>query len=315
MKPPTKDWSSQHQSPTCKSCLFQTSGVLIQTPPRGKLLVRNQYSSWGVLWPTRYKDLRSLKSISSWEGWKVYPHHPLQTCQVGLLLNCPKFKMGSASQSYVQGHFHQHVSKLLSEKKKKSIKDLKASSVFPFGERVVNGNMINNYTNSKFPSPNTLKALQPLPPALSLWVFWFKFHCGIRLYCGLGFTSHFLFFWPWRVSAPELESTLSTLSCDIRLSSSSRWQCLETNKKSPVRSKSISRIPCSTPRDRDTCLGGATSKPTRWYNTKRKSLTNSDKIEAKKGWQAFKNQCCLINGKQRGSYYNCTVTFSFHSIF
>lgn len=286
MKPPTKDWSSQHQSPTCKSCLFQTSGVLIQTPPRGKLLVRNQYSSWGVLWPTRYKDLRSLKSISSWEGWKVYPHHPLQTCQVGLLRNCPKFKMGSTSQSSVQGHFHQHLSKLLSEKKKKSIKDLKASSVFPFGERVVNGNMINNYTNSKFPSPNTLKALQPLPPALSLWVFWFKFHCGIRLYCGLGFTSYFLFFfWPWRVSAPELESTLSTLSCDIRSSSSSRWQCLETNKKSPARSKSISRIPCSTPRDRDMWLGGGAQHqnvPDAITQRGNLLLTLSHKIETKR---------------------------------
>lgn len=106
MKPPTRDWSSGHQSHWCKSSLFQTSGVLIQASPRGELLVRNRYSSWrgGVLWPTFYKDLRGLKSISSRKGWKVYPHHPLQTCQVRLLRNCAKFKLGLLSQSYTQGH-------------------------------------------------------------------------------------------------------------------------------------------------------------------------------------------------------------------
>lgn len=46
MKPPTRDWSSGHQSHWCKSSLFQTSGVLIQASPRGELLVRNRYSSW-----------------------------------------------------------------------------------------------------------------------------------------------------------------------------------------------------------------------------------------------------------------------------
>lgn len=108
MKPPTRDWSSGHQSHWCKSSLFQTSGVLIQASPRGELLVRNRYSSWrggwGVLWPTFYKDLRGLQSISSQKGWKVYPHHPLQTCQVRLLRNCAKFKLGLLSQSYTQGH-------------------------------------------------------------------------------------------------------------------------------------------------------------------------------------------------------------------
>lgn len=94
IKPPNKDWSSEHQSPSHKSSLFQTSGVLIQNPPTGELLVRNQYSSWGVLWPSLYKDQWSLKSIFSWRSWKVYPHYPPQTYQVGFLCNCIRFKMG-----------------------------------------------------------------------------------------------------------------------------------------------------------------------------------------------------------------------------
>ena len=64
MKPPTKDWSSQHQSPSCKSSLFQTSGVLIQTFPRGQVLVRNQYSSWGG---TLTHPLQRPADV-----WKVY---------------------------------------------------------------------------------------------------------------------------------------------------------------------------------------------------------------------------------------------------
>lgn len=83
MKPATKDWSSEHQSPWCKSSLFQTSGLLIQTTLRGELLVRNQYASWGVLWPTLHKDTSSLKSISSWEGWKVEVYTPFSTDWAG----------------------------------------------------------------------------------------------------------------------------------------------------------------------------------------------------------------------------------------
>lgn len=93
-------------------------------------------------------------------------------------------------------------------------------SMFPIGVRVVNGNMINNYTNSKFPSLNTPQAPQPLPPVLSLCrVFWFKFHCSIRQCYAVLVSPPTSFFWPWRVSAPELDSALSTPSCDIRLSS------------------------------------------------------------------------------------------------
>lgn len=204
MKPPTKDWSSEHQSASCKSSLFQTSRVLIQTPPSGELLVRNQYSSWGVLWPTLHKDQWSLKSSTAWKGWKVYLQHPLQTCQVGLLCNLPWFKGGSLSQSYTQG--------LLSTCRSwvhfiKSQSGTWMSSVFPPEVRVVNGNMINNYTSSKFPSPNTPRDLQPLPlPCHSAEYF------GSSSTAASGCVAVLVspptsFFWPWRVSAPELEST------------------------------------------------------------------------------------------------------------
>lgn len=190
MKPPTKDWSSEHQSPSCKSSLFQTSGVLIQTPPRGELLVRNQYSSWGVLWPTLYKDPWSLKKYLSWKRVEKFIRSILyRPARWASYATVSKFRTGSPSQSYIQGHFNICKSCFYFEKK---INHLKASHCFQL--RVVNGNMINNYTNSNFPSPDTPQALQPLPPVLSLCrVFWFKFHCGIRLCCGLGFTSHFLF--------------------------------------------------------------------------------------------------------------------------
>lgn len=100
IKPPTKDWSSEHQSPSHKSRLFQTSGVLIQNPPRGELLVRNQYSTWGgtlahllqrPVKSEKHKGLKSLSVLSS-------------TDMPGGLLMQQRFKMGSSSQSWVQGH-------------------------------------------------------------------------------------------------------------------------------------------------------------------------------------------------------------------
>lgn len=127
-----------------------------------------------------------------------------------------------------------------------------SSSMFPIGVRVVNGNIINNYTNSKFPSLNTPQAPQPLPPVLSLCrVFWFKFHCSIRQCFAVLVsppTSFFLAltcFRPW-IRLSSFHSELWYQAVFLLLS------CSETNKKSPVRSKSISQILHSRPRDRDT---------------------------------------------------------------
>lgn len=124
--------------------------------------------------------------------------------------------------------------------------------MFPVGVRVVNGNMINNYTNSKFPLPNTPQALQPLPLPCHSVEYFGSSSTAASGCVAVSVSPPTSFFWPWRVSAPELESTLSTLSCDIRPSSFSCRQCSETNKKSPVRSKSISQILRSRPRDEDT---------------------------------------------------------------
>lgn len=248
MKPPTKDWSSEHQSPSCKSSLFQTSGVLIQTPPRGELLVRNQYSSWGVLWPTLYKDSWSLKNISSWKGWKVYPRHPLQTArwasyasvQSSKQVHRPKVTFKDTS-ACVRAAF---------TSEKKINEGPERSSMFPAGVRVVNGNMINNYSN--FPSPNTAQALQPLPLPCHSVEYFGSSSTAASGCVAVSVSPPTSFFWPWRVSVPELESTLSTLSCDIRPSSFSCRQRSETNKKSPMRSKSISQILRCRPHDRDT---------------------------------------------------------------
>lgn len=87
MKPPTKHWSSGHQSHSCKSTLFQTSGVLIQTLPGGELLVRNQYSSWGwggVGGTLTHHLQRPVKSVKNFcvDGLKSLPT-PSSTDQPG----------------------------------------------------------------------------------------------------------------------------------------------------------------------------------------------------------------------------------------
>lgn len=143
----------------------------------------------------------------------------------------------------------QHVFEL---KKKKINQGPESNSVFPIEMRVVNGNMINNHTNSKFPSPNTPQALQSLPLPCHSAEYFGSSSTAASGCVAVSVSPPTSFFWPWRVSAPELESTLSTPSCDIRPSSFSCQQCSETNKKSPVRSKSISQILRSRPRDRDT---------------------------------------------------------------
>lgn len=142
--------------------------------------------------------------------------------------------------------------------------------MFPTGVRVADVNMINNDTTIS--SQTHQRPFRPSPFSVTLFrVFWFKFHCDIRLHCGLGFTSYFLFL-ALTCFRPELEITLSTPSCDIRSFSSSRWQCSETNKKSPSEVKIYLPNPSlQTTRQR---YGGATSKPSGWCNTKRKSLTN-----------------------------------------
>lgn len=162
MKPPTKDWSSEHQSPRCKSSLFQTSGVLIQTHPRGELLVRNQYSSWGVLWPTLCKHLWSLKSISM-ERVEKFIHTNLcrparwasyATAQSSKQVHCPKvtFKDTSALRAV-----------FISDQSSTA-----SSLMFPIWVRVVNGNMINNHTNTSSLHSIHHKPCSPSPCPVTL---------------------------------------------------------------------------------------------------------------------------------------------------
>lgn len=78
----------------------------------------------------------------------------------------PLMQLSKVQDGFIVPKLHsrtfQHMLEQLSLKKK--INQVpESSSMFPTGVRVVNGNMINNYTNSKFPSPNTPQALQPLP--------------------------------------------------------------------------------------------------------------------------------------------------------
>lgn len=103
MKPPTRDWSSGHQSHWCKSSLFQTSGVLIQASPRGELLVRNRYSSWRGGWggplthllqrPARsekYLIAKGLKSLSASSSTDLPGEALTQLCKVQTGFAVPK---------------------------------------------------------------------------------------------------------------------------------------------------------------------------------------------------------------------------------
>lgn len=197
MKPPTKDWSSEHQSPSCKSSLFQTSGVLIQTPPGGELLVRNQYSSWGVLWPTLYKDpwksekyalVKGLKSLSRASSADQLGGPLMQLSKVHNGFMVPKLN----SRTLQRVHF-----------KKINQRPESSSETFHSFEKSGQWKYDKQLHKQRVPFTQNTTGPSAPPPALSLWrVFWFKFHCGIRLCCGLGFTSHFLFlaltcFLPW----------------------------------------------------------------------------------------------------------------------
>lgn len=128
MKPPTKDWSSEHQSSSCKSSLFQTSGVLIQTPPRRELLVRNQYSSWGggqrLEQSEKYLLMKGLKSLSSPSSIDL-PGGPL--------MQLSKVHNGFIIPMLHWRALHQNSSFHFRKKKKKSIKDLKEAQCFQLG--------------------------------------------------------------------------------------------------------------------------------------------------------------------------------------
>lgn len=151
MKPPTKDWSSEHQSPSCKSSLFQTSEVLIQTPPRGELLVRNQYSSCGgTLTHPLYKDpwslkkyllVKGLKSLSAPSSTDMAGRASYATVQSSKWVQPPKVTFKDTS-TCVRAAF------TLKKTETETIKAAESALMFPI---VVNGNMINNFTNSKFP--------------------------------------------------------------------------------------------------------------------------------------------------------------------
>lgn len=101
MKPPTRDWSSGHQSHWCKSSLFQTSGVLIQASPRGELLVRNRYSSWRGGGPLthllqrparseKYLIAKGLKSLSASSSTDLPGEALTQLCKVQTGFAVPK---------------------------------------------------------------------------------------------------------------------------------------------------------------------------------------------------------------------------------
>lgn len=187
--------------------------------------------------------------------------------------------------------------------------------MFPIGVRVVNGNMINNYTNSKFPSPIHHRPCSPSPCPVTLEYFGSSSTAASGC-VAVSVSPPTSFFWPWRVSAPELESTLSTLSCDIRPSSSSCRLCSETNKKSPVRSKSISQILRSRPRDRDT----AQHQNLAAGLTQRGNLFLTQRLDrGKEGWPvASFEECMLFNSGIVGKHlmcYHCTDRFFYHNIF
>lgn len=165
MKPPTKDWSSEHQSPSCKSSLFQTTGVLIQTPPVGEVLVRNQYSSWGG--SLTHPLQRPV------EVWKVYPlvkglkslSTPSSTDRPGgALMQLSKVQSGFIilkfnSRTLQHVLIFRWVVFFISEL---SLWEQKLPHSLSNQCTVANGNMINNFKNSMFLSPKTTQALQPL---------------------------------------------------------------------------------------------------------------------------------------------------------
>lgn len=241
MKPPTKDWSWEHQSPSCKSSPFQTSGVLIQPPPRGELLVRNQYSSW------RYSDPPSTKTR---EVWKISPRERVEKFIRSILCRPARWASNATVQSSKRVHRPKvtfkdtstRVRAAFTSEKKKINQEPESNSMFPIGVRVVNGNMINITQTATSLHRTHHRPCSPSPlPCHSVEYF------GSSSTAASGCVAVLVspptsFFWPWRISAPELESTLSTPSCDIRPSSFSCRECSETNKKSPVGSKSISQI-------------------------------------------------------------------------
>lgn len=103
----------------------------------------------------KYLLVKGLKSLST----------PSSTdLPGGPLMQLSKVQNGFIVPKLHSRTLHQHVLEQLSLQKKKKINQgSESSSMFPIGVRVVNGNMTNNNTNTKFPSPNTPKALQALP--------------------------------------------------------------------------------------------------------------------------------------------------------
>lgn len=202
-----------------------------------------------------HSDPPSTKTREVWKvspreaGWKVYPGHPLQTCQVGS--SC-RFRAGSPSQSYIQGRLRSFLSvQLLTRgKKTKQSGTWKKLNVSNWGE---SGQWKYDKQLHKQQVPFTHHTAGPAAPPLPCHsVEYFGWSSTAASGCVAVLVSPpTSFFWPWRVSAPELESTLSTLSCDISPSSSFCRQRSETNKKSPVRSKSISQILRCRTRDGD----------------------------------------------------------------
>lgn len=73
IKPPTKDWSSEHQSPSNKSSLFQTSGILIQTLPVESCWLETNIPHGGYSDPSSTKTSEVWKA-SSREGVEKFIH-------------------------------------------------------------------------------------------------------------------------------------------------------------------------------------------------------------------------------------------------
>lgn len=143
-------------------------------------------------------------------GWKVYPHHPLQTCQVRLLCNSLKFKTGSLSWSYTEGHIEN--SAAVSSDKPDTWKQLIFSSRGESGQWKYD----KQWHKQQVPLTWCMTCLTAPPPCPVTLEYFSSSSTAASGWAAVLVSPPTSFFWPWRVSGPWIRITLSTLSCDIR---------------------------------------------------------------------------------------------------